>query len=92
MWGAVVRAWADDREVVGSNPSGSASKLGQVHCLCLFDETLLLSRWSVPSGVYARGSKISNTRGYICNLSLTPNSEIHHFCVSPRMSCLNEYI
>ena len=51
-------------------------------------------RWSLLSGVYARGSKISHTGGKMCNLSWTPHysldkdNSLNHSCVSPRMDCL----
>ena len=51
-------------------------------------------RWSLLCGVYAMGSKISHTRGNMCNLSWTPycslekDTSLNNSCVSPRMGCL----
>ena len=61
--------------------------------LCLSDETLK-SRWSLLSGVYARGSKISHQSALeMCNLwtphsSLEKDNSLNHSCVSPKMGCL----
>ena len=48
------------------------------------------SRWSLLSGVYARGSKRSHqTALEMCNLSWTPQyNSLNHSCVSPNMGCL----
>ena len=69
MWGAVGQ-WLEhatgDREVTGTNHSDADSKLWQVrltHIACVFRmRRSAISRWSLLSGVYARGSKISHTR------------------------------
>ena len=58
--------------------------------LCLSDETLK-SRWSLLSGVYARGSKISHQSALeMCNLwtphsSLEKDNSLNHSCVSPKI-------
>ena len=53
------------------------------------------SRWSLLSGVYARGSKRSHQSALeMCNLLWTPHSSLekdnslNHACVSPTMGCL----
>ena len=47
------------------------------------------SRWSLLSGVYARGSERSHTGGkcVICS-GLTNSREKDNSCVSPRLGCL----
>ena len=67
-----------ERWVMRSNPTGTASKLGQVHLphiACVFQMSSLLS------GVYAREVKVP-TQGVKCRGLL--NSEINHYCVSPK--------
>ena len=63
---AAVAQWlesaTDNRVVAGSNSTGTAWKLAISFfplCQCLSEETI--SRWSLLSGVYVRGSKISHT-------------------------------
>ena len=47
------------------------------------------SRRSLLPGVYARGErKNSHTRGKCVTCHGLHNSEINHFCISPRMGCL----
>ena len=47
------------------------------------------SRWSLLSGVYARGSKISHTGGKCVTCSgLTNSREKDNSCVSPSLGCL----
>ena len=48
------------------------------------------SRWSLLSGVYAKGSKRSHQSALeMCNLSWTPQyNSLNHSCVSPNMGCL----
>ena len=52
------------------------------------------SRWSLLSGVYARGSKISHQSALeMCNLwtphsNLEKDNSLNHSCVSPSMGCL----
>ena len=66
-----------NREDRGSIPPTAVSKLRQFcspHiCLCLSEETLK-SRWSLLSGVYARGSKRSHTGGKCVTCSELTNS------------------
>ena len=46
------------------------------------------SRWSLLSGVYARGSKRSHTGGKCVTCSWLTNSREHNSCVSPNLGCL----
>ena len=76
----------------GSIPPTAISKLRQFRsphiCLCLSEETRN-SRWSLLSGVYARGSKRSHTRGkYVTYSGLTNSREKDNSCISPNLGCL----
>ena len=62
----------------GSIPPTAVSKLRQFRsphiCLCLSEEIDIKSRWSLLTGVYARGSKISHTGGKCVTCSGLTNS------------------
>ena len=48
------------------------------------------SRWSLLSGVYARGSQISHTGGKYVTCSGLTNSRKDNSCVSASLGCLEE--
>ena len=68
LWGAVAQ-WleraTDDRVVAGSNPAEAVWKLGNFlyPTLPVSFRRDTKSRWSLLSGVYARGSERSHTGG-----------------------------
>ena len=90
-----VRAWTGDRVVLGSNPAAATSPRNfgnSVYpALPVSFGGDTKSRWSLLSGVYARGSKRSyQSTLEMCNLSWTPQSSLekdnslNHSYVSPK--------
>ena len=79
-----VKQTTDDRVVAGSNPSGTASKLGHMFIYPTLPVSFVGPFTSMPGEV-----KDPHAEGV--NVTWTPNSEINHSCVSPRMGCLEYY-
>ena len=91
--------WTGDRVVLGSNPAAATSHRNfgnSVHpALPVSFGWYTKSCWSLLSGVYARGSKMSHQSALeMCNLSWTPHlslekdNSLNYSCVSPEMGCL----
>ena len=87
----------DDRNVPGSNPTGAASKLGQVrlpgHSFCVFRKChyLAVQHWSLLSKRSLTGGKHVFDSQYLEKNNSV--SEINPSCVTviPQMGCLKYY-
>ena len=98
-WPSGLERWIGDWVVLGSNPAVATSLRNFGNSIY---PALPVSfgrdtkrRWSLLSGVYARGSKRSHQSALeMCNLSWTPHSglekdnSLNHSCVCPKMGCL----